>query len=859
VKSSVPNSADVVIIGGGVIGCSTLYHLAKSGITNVVLLERDHLTSGTTWHTAGLVWSLRPNDLEVELLHTSQQLMKNLDNETGVNPGWINNGGLFIASSKERLDEYQRLVTLGKAFRIESYILSPESTAALYPLMNVKDIYGTLYSPADGTVDPAGYCSALTRAARRRGAKLIQKCSVNGIETYTDEFGAKKIRSVITDKGTIRTGTVVNCAGVWAPSIGQMAGVKVPLVAMKHAYVVTQRIEGIQNMPNVRDHDASVYLKLQGDALCVGGYEPNPIFWDDVKKDFAFSLFDLDWDVFGVSINGAVNRVPVLEKVGIKSTVCGPEAFTADHKPLMGESPEVRGFYLGCGFNSSGMMMSGGAGAELAKWIIDGRPELDMFSYDIRRFSQKLTSNVKWIKERSHESYAKNYSIVFPYDEPLAGRNLRKDALHGVLLEAGCVYQERHGWERPGWFQPNESAPVLPYDFYGSYGNKCNEPNVYYDRLKMDYTFNFPQHHNIIKAECLGCRQNAAIFNMSYFGKFYLTGPDAQAAANWIFTNDVNLQPGSTIYTCMLNKRGGVEGDLTVSAMEPGDGNICNPNFEGKGFYLAIGGTLIEHGFGHIMNIIQDKRFNCQLVDVSDDMAMISIQGPKSRDILQSVISTDLSDTAFPFSTHKTVSVAGHMARAVRLSFVGELGWELHVPNQSAEAVYKAVWQAGQKHGLVNAGYRAIDSLSLEKGYRHWHADLRSDDTPLEAGLGFTCKLKTNVPFVGREAVENQKADGHFKKFACFTINENLPLHGLEAIYRDNRIIGFTRRANFGYSINKSIAVGYLRRRTGQPITQEFLRSGKYVIEHMGRMVSAEIHLKSPFDPENLRVKGIYK
>uniref|UniRef100_A0A672J2I2 Sarcosine dehydrogenase n=1 Tax=Salarias fasciatus TaxID=181472 RepID=A0A672J2I2_SALFA len=588
-----PRSADVVVIGGGSLGCQTVYHLAKMGMTNVVLLERDRLTAGTTWHTAGLLWQLRPSDVEVELLgHTRNVVSRDLEEETGLHTGWIQNGGLFIASNKQRLDEYKRLMSLGKVYGIESHVLSPAETKDVYPLMNVDDLYGTLYVPTDGTMDPAGTCTTLTRAASARGATVIENCPVTGIQVRADDLGVKRVKAVETAHGTIETPCVVNCAGVWATKLGKMAGVNVPLVAMHHAYVVTERIEGIQNMPNVRDHDASVYLRLQGDALSVGGYEPNPIFWDDVSDKFAFSLFDLDWDVFMTHIEGAINRVPVLEQTGIKSTVCGPESFTADHKPLMGEAPEVRGFFLGCGFNSAGMMLGGGCGRELAHWVIHGRPERDMYGYDIR-------------------------------------------------------YK--------------------------------NENYKYNELLGKEYTFDFPPHHDVIKAECLSCRHGVAVFDMSYFGKFYLTGPDAKKAADWLFTADVNKKPGRSdaplCYTCMLNKRGGAEADpdgeqTGARFLQPSPVLLlCFPLFApGDAYYLAIGGGVAEHNWNHIRTVLQDQGFRCQLTDHSEDMGMISIQGPKRgggrEGILQEVLDTDLSNEAFPFSSHKVVKAAGHQVSA---------------------------------------------------------------------------------------------------------------------------------------------------------------------------------------------------
>ncbi|XP_071948370.1 sarcosine dehydrogenase, mitochondrial-like [Antedon mediterranea] len=857
--NSVPAEADVVVIGGGAVGCSTLYHLTKLGVKNVVLIERDQLTAGTTWHTAGLLWRLRPNDTDTILQNYTRTLIRDvLEEETGINPGWIENGGIFIASNKERLDEYKRMMTLGKALGIESHVLSPEETKDLYPLMNVGDMHGALYSPGDGTMDPAGYCTALSRAATKSGAKVVLNCNVTGIKVTEDDMGTRRVQGVETDAGMIRTNTVVNACGAWSPYIGAMAGVNVPLLAMRHAYIVSERIEGIQNMPNVRDHDASVYLKLQGDGLSIGGYEPNPLFWDKVENEFAFSLFELDWDVFSVHIDGAINRVPVIEQTGVKSTVCGPESFTADHKALIGESPEVRGFYLNCGFNSSGMMLSGGAGWQLAEWIVNGRPTIDMYSFDIRRFPSSVTDNQKWIKERSHEAYAKNYAMYFPHDEPLASRGLRKDALHKVLEDAGCLYQERHGWERPGWFNLESPAPLKPYDYYGYYGIEANKDYAYGKLLSDEYTYDFPKHHDKIGKECLSCRNDVAVFNMSYFGKFYLTGPDSQAAADWIFSNDMTKNEGSTVYTCMLNKRGGVEGDLTVSMIESGDGSPVEPQFEGRGFYVAVGGGAAEQGKQHILTAIQDKGFNCQLLDHSEDMCMISIQGPKSRAVLQALTNTDLSNENFPFSTQQMIKIGKHTVRAMRLSFVGELGWELHMDNDVSVEVYNAVMAAGADHGIVNAGYRAIDSLSIEKGYRHWHADIRPDDTPLEGGLAFTCKLKSDVPFLGREALEKQKEGGLKRRLACFTIDDHEALLGFEAIWRNDQIVGFIRRADYGFAIGKSLAYGYVTHPDGKTVTAKFLREGKYAIEKMGIKFAAKIHMKSPFDAENNRVKGNY-
>ncbi|KAG1680638.1 Sarcosine dehydrogenase, mitochondrial [Nymphon striatum] len=856
---SFPKEAEVVIIGGGSIGCNTLYHLTKLGVNNVVLLEKNKLTSGTTWHTAGLIWSLRPNDVDIELYSHTRHLLKDvLKEETGVDPGWINNGGLFIASNTQRLKEYERLKTIGKMFGIESFLLNPQETKELYPLLETSDIVGSLYSPSDGTVDPTGMCTALTRASTTAGAKIFEDCSVTGIDTQVDEYGTNRIQAVQTSNGPIKTNCVVNGSGVWAPYIGKLAEVNIPQVAMKHAYVVTAAIDGVRDKPNVRDHDLSLYLKLQGDVLQIGGYEPNPIFLDRVEEDFSFGLYDLDWDVFSFNSENAIKRMPIIASTNVPSTVCGPESFTPDHKPIVGEDPTLRGFFHASGCNSMGMNLGGGIGRELSKWIVHGHPDLDMFGYDIRRFYPGLTANQKWIKERSHEAYAKNYSIVFPNDQPLASRNMRKDPFHGVLLKAGCFYQEAHGWERPGWFSPDGPSPILPYDYYGNYEHDKHENYKYFDRLKNDYSFDFPKQHDLIRNEVLCCRERVAVFNMSYFGKFYLTGPDAKKAADWIYTNHVTKPAGATTYTCMCNKRGGVEADLTVSAINPGEGSACDPQFEGYGYYIAAGGGAAQQNWSHILTVIQDNKFDVSLTDYSEEMGMLSIQGPKSRDVLNKISDADLSNENFKFSTNQIINVAGHKVRALRLTFVGELGWELHIPKESCIEVYKAIMKAGEEYGIGNAGYRAIDSLSLEKGYRHWHADIRSDDTPLEGGLAFTCKFKTDIDFLGRNALVQQKKDGLQRKLACFTVDEYVPLVGMEIIYRNDETVGFVRRADYAFALGKSMCYGYIAKPDKSKITNDYLKEGDYKLESYGKIYTAKLHLKSLFDPKNERIKGIY-
>lgn len=421
------------------------------------------------------------------------------------------------------------------------------------------------------------------------------------------------------------------------------------------------------------------------------------------------------------------------------------------------------------------------------------------------------------------------------------------------------MFQERNGWERPGWFH-SSPVPVLPYDFYGAYDHTpAHADHPYYNLIAQDYTFDFPVHHDVIQQECLACRGRAAVFDMTSFGKYYLTGPDAQKAADWIFSADVTRAAGSTVYTCMLNERGGVEADLTVSVCEGGEGTACDPSFEGGGFYITTGGSTARYCASHILKEARRQGWAVDLEDRTEDLALISVQGPQSRDILQQLTQEDLADASFPFSSHKIITLAGHSLRAMRLSFVGELGWELHVPRDSALAVYRSLMDVGESWGIANAGFRAIDSLSCEKGYRHWHGDVRPDDTPLEAGLAFTCKLNTQTNFKGRAALERQREEGIYKKLVTLTLEDgSRPLWGQEAIVRDGAVLGYVRRADYAFSLGRAIAYGYVRRPDGGRVTKEFLSSGTWQLEATGERLPASLHLKPPFDPQNLRVKGVY-
>jgi len=880
-----PSQADVVIIGGGSIGTSTLYHLRKEGV-NAVLLERHQLTAGTTWHSAGMLWRLRPTDADIELNAYSREMCKKLEEETEI-ASWTENGGLFVGTNAERLAEYKRFAETGKYFGIESHVLSPAEVKEVHPLLRVDDIYGGVYSPGDGTIDPTSICNAYAKAARKFGGGVYENVGVSGLEVEDyltpGSAPARRIKAVLTAYGRrIETQTVVNACGAWANEVAAMAGVKIPLKAMKHAMVLTEPIAGMHSgLPNVRDHDLSVYLKTQGDSMAIGGYEQNPEFWPDVDPGFSFGLFELDYDTFGQNLAGHMQRCPVIEETGIKSTVCGPESFTPDHKPLMGPEPLVRGLFHACGFNSMGLMLGGGVGRELTKWILTGSPEVDLFSFDCSRFHPESIADARWVRDRTHESYAKTYAIVFPHDESLAGRGSRQSALYEELLNRGCVYQARHGFERPGWFEvaTTGSSQPLEYDFYGAYEEGAwrlgeadhpdipkNQDHKYLDLIEGELTFDWPASHGTVAAECRAAREGVAIFDQSYFGKFFLTGREADAAVQYLCGADMESKKvGSVTYTPLCNVRGGVEADLTVTKLEDGEGRTY--------YYFAAGGNTATKDLAWIRKVLEDQGFDARIEDRSESMTLMSVQGPYSRQLLQSLTSADIEDEALPFSFAKRIEIAGQSLLALRLTFVGELGFELHTPAESAVEVYRALHAEGEKLSqrlgvpVRDAGYRAIDSLSAEKNLRHWHADLSNHDTPLEAGIGFTVlsKLKrtgAEAPdFLGRAALEQQRARGLQRKLVCLVLEAgDVPLHGAESIWRDSECIGYVRSTAYGHTVGRSIAYGYVDCPASEAkITNKWLEAGEWQVGDKGERHSAKLHLKAPFDPTNSRVKGQYE
>ncbi len=813
--TDLPKTAKAVIIGGGIIGCSTAYHLAKLGWTDTVLLERKKLTSGTTFHAAGLVGQLRSNANITQLLGYSVDLYNKIEEETGLGTGWKMNGGLRLACNEERWTEVKRQATTAHSFGLDMQLLTPSEAQDLWPLMDVSDVIGAAYLPTDGQANPSDITQALAKGARMAGAKIFEDTKVTDIE-----FEDGKIRAVITEHGRIECEKVICCAGQWTRTFSGRFGVNVPLVPMEHQYMVTEPFDVPSNLPTLRDPDRLTYYKEEVGGLVMGGYEPNPIPWatKGIPQGFHYTLLDSNFDHFEQLMELALGRVPALENAGVKTLTNGPESFTPDGNFIIGEAPELRNFFVGAGFNAFGIAAGGGAGMALAEWVHKGEPPFDLWSADIRRFGRPHF-DTDWVRTRTVEAYGKHYTMGWPHEEHDSGRPCRKSPLYETLKDQGACFGEKLGWERPNWYAD------------ASLG----------ETAKDEYSFGRQNWFSAVGREHKAAREAAVLFDQTSFAKFALKGPDALVAMNWICANDVDKPVGALTYTQMLNDKGGIECDLTV-------GRVAHDEF-----YIVTGTGFATHDFDWISRNIPEG-LNCQLFDITSSNAVLSLMGPKARDILAKVTRDDVSNDRFKFGTIRTIGIAGCPVKALRVTYVGELGWELHLPVEYAQTVYSALMAAGQPHGLVNAGYRAIESLRLEKGYRAWGAEIGPDHTPFESGLGWAVKLRKNVDFKGRSASEKQRAEGVKKMLACFTVDPDVILLGRETIYRDGKRVGWLTSGGHGFTVGKSIGYGYVRNPEG--VDPGFVTSGRYELEVATQRVPCEVTLQPLYDPKMERVKA---
>jgi len=814
--SDFPTTAKAVIVGGGIIGCSTAYHLAKLG-WDVVLLERKKLTSGTTFHAAGLVGQLRSNANITQLLGYSVDLYKTLADETGLETGWKMNGGLRLACNQERWTEVKRQATTAHSFGLEMQLLSPKEAQDLWPIMQVDDVVGAAFMPTDGQANPSDITQSLAKGARMAGARIFEDTKVLSVDV---EKGV--IKGVETEKGRIECAVVIACCGQWTRNFAKPLGVNVPLVSMEHQYMVTERIEGVPaNLPTLRDPDRLTYYKEEVGGLVMGGYEPNPIDWARggvIPTGFHYSLLDSNFDHFEQLMELSLGRVPALETAGVKELVNGPESFTPDGNFILGEAPELKNLFVGAGFNAFGIASGGGAGMALAEWVDKGEPPFDLWPADIRRFGRPHFDD-DWIRTRTMEAYGKHYTMAWPSEEHDSGRPCRKSPLYDTLLADGAVFGEKLGWERPNWFA-DLAAGEVQHDIY---------------------TFERPNWHDAVGREHKAARAAAVLFDQTSFAKFALKGPDAETALSWIAANDVAKPTGSLIYTQMLNDQAGIECDLTVVRVAEDE------------FYIVTGTGFATHDFNWISRNIPEG-MNAQLFDITSSNAVLSLMGPKARDILQAVTKSDVSKEGFRFGTAKTIGIAGCPVMALRVTYVGELGWELHLPVEYAATVYAALHAAGAAFGLKNAGYRAIETLRLEKGYRAWGSDIGPDHTPDEAGLGWAVKIRKKIDFKGRAAVEKQRSNGVKKLLATFVANGDVILSGRETIYRDGKRVGWLSSAGYGHTLGKSIGLGYIRNAAG--VDADYVTSGTYELDVATERVPCAVSLAPLYDPKMQRVKS---
>ncbi len=809
-EQQLPSQARIVIIGGGIIGCSIAYHLTAMGETDVVLLEQHQLTDGATWHAAGLVGQLRSSRNTTRMLEHSVELYGRLEAETGQAVDWHQVGSLRLACSPERVMELKRLTTMAKSFGLPMEIISADRAQELFPLMTTDGVMAAAFLPTDGYIDPASVTQAIAKGARMRNARIFERTKVTSITV-----DGRHATTVHTDQGDIACEMVVNAAGMWGMEIGRMAGVRIPAVAVEHQYVLTGPIADftpaeLRQMPTMRDPDLLVYYKPDGPGLLIGGYEPDtlPFGHDGVPTPFQRQLLEPNFDRFEQLATLAAQRTPVIEQAGIRTMINGPIPYSADADFVMGKVPELDNYYVATGF-LYGIAAGGGAGKMMAEWILEGRPSLDLWPLDVRRFAFHHTTH-HFMGSRMVELYAHHYKLAAPGSEHVTARGVKRSPLHDALGAQGAVFGSRGGWERPNWFAPAGVEPV--------------------DRPSFGAPNWFP---HVAKEHC-AVRERVALIDQTSFAKFEITGPGALAAVQWLSVADMDKPAGTVTYTQLCNSSGGIECDLTMTRLGE------------QHWYVVTGSAFGAHDMGWIRSNAPDDA-SVQIRDLTSANAVINLCGPMAREVLQAVSEDDVSNDALRYATAREITIGSAPVLAMRIGYVGELGWELHVPTSYAAHVYELLREAGHAYDIANVGYRAIDTLRMEKGYLYWSTDITPDTTPWEAGLSWRVNMRTG-DFCGRAALEAQRSAGITRKLCTFTLEEMAyPVSG-EAIIADGEVVGFTTSANFGHTVGKPIANGYL------PI--ELADRTDFVIEVYGEPIPATRHDGALYDPKNLRLKA---
>ncbi len=810
-----PTSAQVVIVGGGVIGCSVAYHLTKLGFTDVVLLERRQLTCGTTWHAAGLVPTLRATYNMSMLANYSASLYEQLEAETGQATGFVRNGSLTIATNKERMSEIKRGASMAKVAGFPCNVISPEQAKELWPLLNIDDVLGAIHLPMDGMASPVDVTQALAKGARQGGAQIIEGVKVLDMKTRDG-----KACGVITEQGDIDAEYVVNCAGMWAREFGKKAGINVPLHAAEHFYVVTENMPDLQHgLPTLRDMDGYCYYKEDAGKLLVGMFEPGAKPWgmDGIPEDFFFDQLPDDFEHLEPYLEAAMHRLPILERTGLQVFFNGPESFTPDDRYHLGETPELRNYFVAAGFNSVGIQSAGGAGKMLAEWIHKGHAPRDLWDVDIRR-NMPFQGTQNYLEERTTESLGLLYETHFPFKQFKTARGVRRSVLHEQLKAQGAVFGSENGWERANWFAKEGQEAEYEYSF--------GRQNWFENN----------------KEEHLAVRNSVGVIDQSSFSKYQVEGPDAEAYLNMICCNNVSVPIGKMVYTQWLNERGGIEADVTVTRLA-------------QDKFFIVSGVACQN---RDMDWLRRNKPADAMVffnDVTSAYAVITVMGPNSRATLSKLTRDDLSHEGFPFATSREIELHYALVRASRITYVGELGWELYVPTEYAPSVYEAIMAAGEEFEIRPYGYHTMNSLRMEKCYRHWGHDITDEDTLLEAGLGFTADFNKEKGFIGKDALFAQKSQGALqRRFVAFLFKDPNPLcYHEEPIWADGKIVGRTTAGMFAHSMGATIAMGYVEHDEG--VTKEWLESSVFEIEVECERYSVTPSLRSFYDPAMAKIK----
>ena len=812
-----PPHADVVIIGGGIIGCSTAYHLTKIGINDLVLLERQQLTSGTTWHAAGLVGQLRATRNMTELAKYTSELMKGLEAETGQATGFKQNGSVSVALTEARFEEFRRGASMAKNFGLEVNVITPGEIKERLPHLNIDGVTGGVFLPGDGQVNPIDVTQAYAAGAKSRGAKIFENTKVTRII-----MDGSRAAGVETASGTIMADKVVIAGGMWSRELGLQAGAHLPLHAAEHFYIVSEPIADLPaNMPVTRIPDEWAYYKEDAGKLMLGAFEPVAKPWgmEGIAEDHSFETLPEDFDHFEPVLEKAVERMPLLETAGIALFFNGPESFTPDDRFYLGEAPFTKDLFVACGFNSIGIQSSGGAGKVLADWIKQGHPGMDVGDVDVRRM-HPFQTNKKYLHDRTVESLGLLYAMHWPYYQVKTARGVRRSPFHDRLKAMNACFGEVNGWERPNWYAPESVEPAYEY----SYGRQ--NWFAYAD------------------AEAKALRDKVVFFDQTSFAKFIVQGRDAVAVLNRVAVNNVDVAPNKLVYTQWCNDRGGIEADLTITRLAESE------------FMVVTGAAPQIRDMAWLKRHIPEDAF-CTVTDITSGLPMLSIMGPNSRALLEKVSGADLSNEAHPFGWSREIEIGYARVRASRITYVGELGWELYIPAEFAQHVFDVVMEAGAEFGLTPAGMHTMNNCRLEKGYRHFGHDIADEDTPIEAGLGFTIAWDKPGGFIGREALLKQRDAVRAKRMICLALeddSEAAPLmYHEEPIYRDGERVGSTTSGVWGHRVEKSLAMGYVHCAEG--VNKDWLEAGAWEVEIAWQRYPAKVQFAPFYDPKGERIK----